>query len=84
MILREDRWTSSRSQVAYCYEHGLIEFIQLSPLQPSVEDLAYIAAGYPKLDVILFIDHRVLDECELEVRHHRVMKSIPLAYSGGY
>ena len=50
----------SRSQVPDCHKHGLIKFVHSSPFQPPIEYLAYVTTGYPKLDVISFVGHRVL------------------------
>ena len=50
-----------RGEIPDSVEDGLGELVQSSPLQSPVEDLANVSAGPPKLDVILIIDHRVLE-----------------------
>ena len=55
-------WSGSRSKMSNCVEEGLTELVQSSALQFPVEDLAHIAARPPKVDVILVVGHRVLDD----------------------
>jgi hypothetical protein len=60
------------------------EFVQLFPLQPSVEYLTHIAAIPPKVNVILVVGHGVLYKRELAVRLHRRGTNLPESWSGGY
>lgn len=53
-----------RGEFFNCIEDGLSELIRLFPLQFPVEHLAHITASPPKTDVILVVDHRILNGCE--------------------
>ena len=44
--------------------HGFIEFIGSFPVQSPLEDLTHISAGQSKVDVIVFIVHRILSKHE--------------------
>ena len=67
----------SRSKLSNCIEDGLVELIQLPSFQFPVKHLAYIAASPAKVDVVLVVDHRVLDGRESEVGPHRVGGNAP-------
>jgi len=54
-------WFGSRSQLLDCLEHRLIELIQSSPFQPQVEGGTDVGATKPELNVIAFVDHRILE-----------------------
>jgi hypothetical protein len=45
----------SRCQVLDRPQHGLVKFIQSSPVQTPVEAFTYIDTGQSKLDVIIFL-----------------------------
>jgi hypothetical protein len=60
-----------RSQLSDRIENGLIELVQLPPLQFPVEYLTYISTSLPEVDVILIVGHRVLDGRESEVHLRR-------------
>ena len=55
------RYSGLPGEISDCIQDSPGESIRLPPLQPPVEYLAYIAAGPPKVDVILVIGHRVLE-----------------------
>ena len=52
--------SGSRSQTPNCFEDGLVEVIQIFPLQSSVERLAYSTTIPPEINVILVVHHCVL------------------------
>ena len=56
-----------RGQISNCIQDGLVESIQLFPLQSLVEHLARVTTSPAKINVILFIGHRVLERRESEV-----------------
>ena len=58
------RWFDSRSQASNRFEDGLIEPIQSSPFQSSIECLAHISASPSEVNIILIVRHRVLDKRE--------------------
>jgi hypothetical protein len=69
-------WSGSRSKISNRIENRLVEFIQSSPLQSSVEYLAYITASLSKLDVVPIVGHRVLDKRESGDRLGRVRGNV--------
>jgi hypothetical protein len=72
IIRRAHFWSDSRSQISNRIEDGLVEVIQLSPLQPSVKRLTHIGASLAKVDVVLIIGHRILMWSESQARPRRV------------
>ena len=52
-------------------------FIQLSSLRPPVERFAYTGAQFPKISVILFVEHRVLGKGEPETDNRGMGGNIP-------
>jgi hypothetical protein len=64
---RAYRWFDSQSQISDRIQDGLVELIQPSPLQSSVEHLTHVTASPPKVDEILIVGHRVLERRESEV-----------------
>ena len=44
----------------YCIAHRLAELVQFLPAHPPFERFADIGARQPKIDVVLFVGHRVL------------------------
>jgi hypothetical protein len=68
---RPHRWSDSRSQISDRIEGGLVEFVQLFPLQSPMEHFAHITAIPPKVDVILIVGHCVLDSGESAVHLRR-------------
>ena len=43
-------------------ENGPVEFVQPSPIQSPVQGLTYFTAGPSKIEVILIVGHRILDD----------------------
>ena len=67
------RYCGSRSQTSNRMENGLVEFIQLSPIQSPIECLTYTSTSPPELNTIPIVGHRVLDRPESsQVRFRRV------------
>ena len=56
-----DCWPGSRSQISNRVEDGLVESVQSFPFQSPEQDLRYVNASSPRLDVILMVGYRVLD-----------------------
>ena len=54
----------SRPQLIYRIAHGLVEIVQPFSIHSSVKGSTDISTGQPELDVILFVDHRVLTDRE--------------------
>lgn len=54
-------WSDSLGQISNRIDNGLVQFIQLSPLQSPVEYLAYVSTSPPELDVILIVRRCVLN-----------------------
>ena len=52
--------SDSRSQISDRVEDRLVEFVQLFPLQSSVEYLTYIPAVPSEVNVVLVVDQSVL------------------------
>jgi hypothetical protein len=67
---RAHRWFDSQSQFSNRIQDGLVELIQPSPLQSSVEHLTHVTASPPKVDEILIVGHGVLERRESEVHLH--------------
>ena len=57
---RMRRWLNSRSQLSNPLEHWLTEFIRPSPVHSPVEGPTNVGAGQPEIDIVHFVDHRVL------------------------
>ena len=66
-----------RDQLSNRIEDGLGELIQLSPLQVPVEHLTYITASPSKANIVLVVDHCVLNSCESEARFRGVGVIVP-------
>ena len=72
------RYCGSRSQTSNRMENGLVEFIQLSPIQSPIECLTYTSTSPPELNTIPIVGHRVLDRPESsQVRFRRVGETYP-------
>ena len=54
------RWCDSHRQLIDCLAYGIIELVQLLPVQSSAEGDADISAGQPKFEVIHLVLHLVL------------------------
>ena len=65
------RWIDSRRQLPNRLEHRLTEPIHSSSAHPSVEGFAYIGASQPEVDVVGFVNHRVLVIDEPRIDHRR-------------
>ena len=61
-----------RRQLIYRLVHRLTEIIEFLSIHPPVEGSADIGAAQPEFDVILFVDHRILDTCKSGVHHRRI------------
>ena len=55
----------------------------MPPVQTPVEGFTYTGAGFPKLDVIVFVGHGVLNERKAEACILRKVRNIPLSWSRG-
>ena len=64
------RGFNSRRQLVYRLTNGRTEVVQFLPVRSSIKGPTDIGAVQPKIDVILFIDHRILVEGEREARWH--------------
>ena len=77
-IVRRVRCLSdSRSKFSDGHKHGPVEIVQSPSIQPPVEGLTHIPAGYSELDVILFVSHAVLGKRESKTHHRRVRGNAP-------
>ena len=65
---------NSHRQLPNRRKHRPVEFIQSSPIQPTVEGLTHICARQPKFNVIFSVFHRVLHQREPETQHCRIGK----------
>ena len=54
----------SRRQLVYRIAHGIAEVVWLFSIHSPVKGSTDISTGQPELDVILFVDHRVLTDRE--------------------
>lgn len=81
---RTHHWLNSRRQLLDRPQHGLAEFTQSSPIQTSVKSFTYTSTRQPKVNVILFVGHGVLNKREPKAGHRRIGGSVPLSYSGGH
>jgi len=68
---------NSRRQLVYRIVHRLTEIVQLLPIHSPVEGFTDISTGQPELDVVLFVDHRVLTMCEPGIYHRRREENLP-------
>ena len=65
-------WFNSRLQLIYRITHRLAEVVHPLSIHSPVKGCTNIGAEQPELDVILFIDHRILPMCEpCTFRHKR-------------
>ena len=63
--------SGSRSQIPNRIQDGLVELVQLFPLQPSMEYLTHVTAIPPKVDIIPVVGHCVLNRYQSAVRLSR-------------
>ena len=65
-----DRWFNLRLQFAYRLTHRLAELVQLSSIHSPFERFTDFSTRQPKINVILFVGHRILTPCEPGESHH--------------
>ena len=58
------RWLNLRCQLINRVTHRLAEIIQFPFPHSPLKGFAYIGAGQTESDIILFVDHRVLETCK--------------------
>jgi hypothetical protein len=67
-----NRWFDPRRQLIYCPAYRLTEVVQFPPIQSPIKRSTYIRAVEPEFDVILLVDHGVLDKSERGAHRHRI------------
>ena len=76
-------WFNSRRQLIYRITHRLAEVVHLLSIHPPVEGFADIGTEQPELDVVLFIDHRVLTMCEPGAFSRKREENLPGSWREG-
>lgn len=65
-------WFNPRRQLRNRVANVLTEVVQLLSVHPPLEHPADVGAGQPELDILLFVNHQILDAGETEARR-RIM-----------
>ena len=70
-----------RRQLVYRLTNGPTEVVQSLSIRPSIKRSTDIGAVQPKINVVLFIDHRILVEGQRETRCLRIGRNILWSWS---
>ena len=70
-------WLNLRCKLIYSVAHRLAEIAQFPVAHSTFKSFAYISAGQPEIDVILFVGHRVLTVREHGTSNHGKERSSP-------
>ena len=64
MAWRVHRQSYSRSKLPNRLKYGLTDLTHSPSAHPPVKGFTYVGASQPELDIVCFIDHRVLATCK--------------------
>lgn len=78
-----DYWFDPRIQLVYRFAHRLTEVCQSLPVHSSIKGLADMGATEPKIDIVPFVGHEVLEICDQEAHHDRTRVHAPLLHPEG-